>query len=98
AFYAKEERLRVPLPTYSFERQRYWVDLPDAQLASEPRRVTLDKKDDLADWLYVPAWKPSLDAKTVDTQQPQARWLIFDDKLGVGTSVAAQLRRDGHDV
>jgi amino acid adenylation domain-containing protein len=26
AFYAQEERRRIPLPTYPFERQRYWVD------------------------------------------------------------------------
>ena len=26
AFYADERRRRVPLPTYPFERQRYWID------------------------------------------------------------------------
>ncbi len=26
AFYAHEERRRIPLPTYPFERQHYWVD------------------------------------------------------------------------
>src|SRR5208283_3345579 len=26
AFYANEERRRIPLPTYPFERQRFWVD------------------------------------------------------------------------
>jgi len=26
AFHANEERRRIPLPTYPFERQRYWVD------------------------------------------------------------------------
>ncbi|HYG83026.1 MAG TPA: condensation domain-containing protein, partial [Pyrinomonadaceae bacterium] len=27
-FYADEQRRRLPLPTYPFERQRYWVDPP----------------------------------------------------------------------
>ncbi|HAA26621.1 MAG TPA: hypothetical protein DCE56_01735, partial [Cyanobacteria bacterium UBA8553] len=27
-FYANEQRYRVPLPTYPFERQRYWVESP----------------------------------------------------------------------
>ena len=26
AFYAHEDRRRIPLPTYAFERQRYWVE------------------------------------------------------------------------
>jgi amino acid adenylation domain-containing protein len=30
AFYAGEIRHRIPLPTYPFERQRYWIDLPSA--------------------------------------------------------------------
>lgn len=31
AFYADEYRHRVPLPTYPFERQRYWIDPKPAQ-------------------------------------------------------------------
>ena len=29
AFYADETRRRVPLPTYPFERERYWIDPPE---------------------------------------------------------------------
>ncbi len=32
AFYADEQRLRLPLPTYPFERQRYWIE----PIASNP--------------------------------------------------------------
>jgi acyl transferase domain-containing protein len=101
AFYTNEERQRIPLPTYPFERQRYWVDLPDAQLASEPRRVTLDKKENIEEWLYQPAWKPFSEAQPVsqtETPAPQSRWLIFSDPIGLGSGAAEQLRRDGHDV
>ncbi|MEG4457204.1 beta-ketoacyl synthase N-terminal-like domain-containing protein [Microcoleus sp. N9_A1] len=27
-FYADEQRYRIPLPSYSFERQRYWIEAP----------------------------------------------------------------------
>ena len=30
-FYAQERRQRIPLPTYPFERKRYWVDPPKAE-------------------------------------------------------------------
>jgi acyl transferase domain-containing protein/acyl carrier protein len=98
AFYAREKRRRVPLPTYPFERQRYWVDAPNAQLApSQTRHVTLDKNEKIAEWFYQPAWKPSIGAQSEDAAG-QSRWLIFSDTLGLGASIAEQLRRDGQDV
>ncbi|MEK7989598.1 MAG: acyltransferase domain-containing protein, partial [Thiotrichaceae bacterium] len=30
-FYAQEQRLRIPLPSYPFERKRYWVDVQPIQ-------------------------------------------------------------------
>ncbi|WP_392535973.1 beta-ketoacyl synthase N-terminal-like domain-containing protein [Nostoc sp. C117] len=45
-FYAHEKRSRLPLPTYPFERQRYWID-------SKPRSLSAsalnDKKPDIAE-------------------------------------------------
>lgn len=32
AFYAEETRHRLPVPTYPFERQRYWIDPPAANV------------------------------------------------------------------
>lgn len=33
-FYANENRRRIPLPTYPFERKRYWVEPPEQRLDS----------------------------------------------------------------
>ncbi|HEX8351382.1 MAG TPA: type I polyketide synthase, partial [Pyrinomonadaceae bacterium] len=98
AFYARETRRRVPLPTYPFERQRYWVDAPNAQLAKQPRRVTLDKNEEIADWLYQPAWKPTAGTPAEPPHEGPSRWLVFGDTRGLGAGLAEQLRRDGHDV
>ena len=35
-FYAHERRKRLPLPTYPFERQRYWVEPPGRSQNGEP--------------------------------------------------------------
>ncbi|MDB9527374.1 beta-ketoacyl synthase N-terminal-like domain-containing protein [Oscillatoria sp. CS-180] len=52
---AHKARRRVPLPTYPFERQRYWVPLnPEGFERLEP--ATEAKAADLADWFYVPSW------------------------------------------
>lgn len=37
-FYRDERRRRVPLPTYPFERQRYWIDPPSAGAFNQSRR------------------------------------------------------------
>lgn len=40
AFYANEPRHRLPLPTYPFERQRYWIDPPkpgDSEISAKPQ-------------------------------------------------------------
>ena len=52
AFYAHERRMRVPLPHYPFERQRYWIK-PDGRAEHERKKRTID------DWFYVPGWQPS---------------------------------------
>ncbi len=36
AFYANEDRRHMPLPTYPFERQRFWVDPAAGSLVAQP--------------------------------------------------------------
>jgi len=53
-FYAHEQRHRVPLPTYPFERQRYWIE----ETQANPVRVKSSaKRSNITDWFYVPSWK-----------------------------------------
>jgi amino acid adenylation domain-containing protein len=39
SFFATEQRLRIPLPTYPFERKLYWVEPPARQLASPSSEI-----------------------------------------------------------
>ena len=36
-FWSRERRRRVPLPSYPFERQPYWIEVPRAPAASRPQ-------------------------------------------------------------
>ncbi|HEU0301617.1 MAG TPA: type I polyketide synthase, partial [Longimicrobium sp.] len=56
AFHAGERLNRVPLPTYPWERQRYWIDAP-TPAQREAGRPRGGPKVDPADWLYVPTWR-----------------------------------------
>lgn len=57
AFYGDALRYRIPLPTYPFQHQRYWVE-PGVQQFAEgaTSAVSMAKKGDVADWFYAPTW------------------------------------------
>ena len=97
AFYADEVRYRVPLPTYPFERQRFWID-PGTTLFSgaEATKTVLAKMPELADWFYKRTWQ--LTDKPATAVMGPINWLIFQDELGVGAQVQQQLRNAGHTV
>lgn len=95
ALHRHARRRRVPLPTYPFERQRYWIDARRDVAASS----AAGKAACVEDWFYEPAWSmqsasllPKAEA-SVDTA-----WLIFADGIGVADSLAARLRDMGRTV
>ncbi len=101
SFYANERRHRLPLPTYPFERQRYWIGLPKVQQAAPTKQVVSERKPDLADWFYIRVWKQSLPPvprEIPDREKPKSRWLVFLDECGVGSQLSTRLQNEGHDV
>lgn len=97
-FYAAEQRQRVALPTYPFERQRYWIDAQPVPTAPLPAQ---DEKLALSDWFAVPSWKrskPLICFPQVDLAQQTLNWLVFVDACGLGTQLAQALRQHGQAV
>ncbi|NEP41155.1 MAG: SDR family NAD(P)-dependent oxidoreductase, partial [Okeania sp. SIO2H7] len=70
------EQHRVPLPTYPFERQRYWIE-PTEIKTQIPTTVKTEKKADIGDWFYVPSWKREILPAADFTNQKL--WLVFVD-------------------
>jgi acyl transferase domain-containing protein len=99
-FYTHEQRQRVSLPTYPFERQRYWIE-PVVESASSKTQDPSLKKLDIADWFYIPSWKRTILAWPA-TRQGLARqrtgWLVFADPCGVGSRLIDRLEQEGQDV
>ncbi len=96
-FWAGERRRRLALPTYPFERRRYWVDpLP----RSAAPKKSKGRRGDPAEWLYAPVWKQSrLPLAPVEkTAAENETWLLFLDAAGLGEALAARLERDGRTV
>ncbi|MEH2283674.1 MAG: SDR family NAD(P)-dependent oxidoreductase [Nostoc sp.] len=102
-FYLNEKRHRVPLPTYPFERKRYWLEVnrnaPLAMMAQ--KTLDFDKKPDITDWFYIPRWKQSTPLKLFGKEkllEQQSCWLVFVDTYGVGAEIAGRLKQQGQDV
>ena len=64
AFSAHEQCSRLSLPTYPFQRERFWVEpgRPVSLGAAASGEEELVKKPDLADWFYVPSWRQTTSA------------------------------------
>lgn len=94
--YRTEKRLRVSLPTYPFERQRYWQELEGVQA----RQSDLGKMPELEDWFYAPVWKrTSPISQIVSSEMAESRpTLVFCDSFGVGRQIAEHLRSAGVEV
>ena len=93
-FYKHEQRKRVPLPGYPFEPQRYWIA---AKKQLKQPAASLEKKQNIAEWFYVPSWK-SIPVIKSDLALNGQTWLIFLDSLGCGLQLAEQLQHRGAQV
>ncbi|MBH8571747.1 SDR family NAD(P)-dependent oxidoreductase [Nostocaceae cyanobacterium CENA369] len=100
-FYANQKRHRIPLPTYPFERQRYWIEVNRNATLAMMSPKNLDKKREIADWFYIPRWREStpleLNQKEKLVEQ-KFSWLVFVDTYGIGAEIAEKLKQQGQDV
>ncbi|HZZ38227.1 MAG TPA: beta-ketoacyl synthase N-terminal-like domain-containing protein [Acidobacteriaceae bacterium] len=87
AVYSGQRRLRIPLPTYPFERQRYYIE--PAKTGPAAGDSAIEKRQDLADWFYVPSWK-RLPAVPIQPEDGIVT-LVFADGSTVATGVIDSL-------
>ena len=100
-FYAREKRHRIPLPTYPFERQRYWIEPQTQATPLKAVQGTAVKKPNISDWFYIPSWKRTTPLKlnNIDMlNQKKLSWLIFIDEYAVGATTAKRLKKAGQHV
>ncbi|MFC0032420.1 SDR family NAD(P)-dependent oxidoreductase [Micromonospora chaiyaphumensis] len=81
---------RVPLPTYPFERRRYWVDADPVEQVPAP--VETGPRP-LPEWFAVPVWRQAAPARTA---VPLGRCLVLADGPR-GEALVAALRAAGDD-
>ncbi len=92
-FYFRESRKRVALPTYAFDRQRYWYERKEEVPQTAPRKKTPEK------WLYRPVWKQYY-ASSDSSQENRGpdTFLLFIDDSGWGEGIQDSLSAKGNKV
>jgi amino acid adenylation domain-containing protein len=91
---------RISLPSYPFERQRFWLDARTkptaaAHVPADPSTASLGPGT--AVQYSVPVWQQQPLASTTVTA-PADSWLVFLDGQGLGERVAGRLRAAGKHV
>ena len=87
AFDRGRSRVKVELPSYPFERQRFWFE----EQKAAPRPA-----DEWREWLYEVQWVR--DPDTSVASGALTRWLVLADRTGVGEQVARMLAAAGDSV
>ncbi|MGC1506552.1 MAG: beta-ketoacyl synthase N-terminal-like domain-containing protein [Sulfitobacter sp.] len=98
--WGEAKRNRLILPTYQFQRARYFIEPGHTALA--PPVAPLTRSDSIEDWGSVPAWRPrfadtDMDVAT-DLGDLPLTWLMFADDTGRAAPAVQRLRASGHIV
>ncbi len=95
AYYKNEERRRVPIPTYPFEKSRYWFD--EIINDKDNKQITSDIPS-----FYIPTWirepTPLTNEATVPSNNQKIKWIIFADDSEICTYTISRLKAQCNSV
>jgi amino acid adenylation domain-containing protein len=91
---------RIPLPTYPFEEQTFWIE--DNLRTAAVQGGGVKKQPGFEEWFSIPSWKRSIiktdripEKRTTDKKR---RWLIFLDNQGIGTGIQEKIRTQDEEI
>jgi acyl transferase domain-containing protein len=90
----------VPLPTYPWQRERFWVDVPERfwGAAGQRKGSATAQRDPLDAYVHVVQWRMSeavQQATTRDALVSAGGWLIFADASSMASSLVRHLQARG---
>jgi acyl transferase domain-containing protein/thioesterase domain-containing protein/acyl carrier protein len=88
-------RRRMPLPTYSFQHARYWIEPGVGTTRAKADSQRPMKLPEIAQWFRVPRW---VQQGVLERDATPRTWLAFVGRDAFGDALVAQLRAGGHRV
>ena len=97
ALHSAEMVNRIPLPTYPFERERFWIEAGgDSSPATSGATSASAARDGVDGWFQRRAWSRA--ALQTTPRSAATRWMLFLDQVGLGKEIVRQLKTAGHKV
>jgi acyl transferase domain-containing protein len=90
-FFAPDSQRRVSLPTYPFERQRYWIDKGVQAAPSN----SLTRRPDLGQWFSAPSFLRSAPSEQLPAEELRKPWLVLTDNSPLASAIVERLRASG---
>lgn len=95
-FYEKEEvRLKVSLPTYSFDKVEFPTNVDAFKMIMEK---SLETSKSPSSWYYTPSWKKESLRLDNSTNEKRNEILLFVDDYGIGDLVLEKLKENEEKV
>lgn len=94
-YFQGERRLKVSLPTYPFERTRYWI-AADSTTSPAVAGCAGKKVSDIDRWIYLPSWKH--DVLPTTPEHDSFTYLVVVDERGVADTIIDRLEIAGNRV
>jgi acyl transferase domain-containing protein/thioesterase domain-containing protein/aryl carrier-like protein len=94
--YEGQSRRRVELPTYPWERQRYWI-APAKPVVEKRETSGLKKRRNVTEWFYAPSWRHAL-VPPEDTEGRGGPWLVVTGGSPIDAPLVQALRVAGDTV
>ena len=91
-FHGGHGRVRVPLPTYAWEHEPYFIAPGRTIAAAADATDNLARREDIGEWFHQPSWRRSALPDSLTTDRAV---LVFTDDSGLGDALADRLRAQG---
>jgi acyl transferase domain-containing protein/acyl carrier protein len=92
--YEHEDRRKISLPTYSFEKVKYHAEFDLIKTILGENKISKIERNNIKDWFYFPGWKKSYAISEDEKNFKGKINLILNDKYGISKCLGMVLEKN----